>query len=167
VPDGNDTLSGGNGDDHLNGQVGNDVLNGGTGNDKLYGDDGIDRLIGFGSVGVDVGEYDELSGGGGADRFVLGNSATSFYVESGDGYAIITDYSRSQGDAIEVYGGGGQYSLAFTAVKDRNGADIGSSEADIEIYYSKGGSTDRIAVISNYALSNDILGVRITDFVFV
>jgi RTX calcium-binding nonapeptide repeat (4 copies) len=168
---GNDRLFGGNGNDSLNGGDGNDLLNGDTGNDDLFGNDGSDRLTGFGSVGLDASEYDELSGGQGADRFVLGNSTTPFYIESGEGYAILTDYSRSEGDAIEAYGGTGRYTLAVIPVKDRNGADIGSARADIEIYYSP--STygadrgNRIAVISDYALANDNSGVRTTDFVFV
>jgi hypothetical protein len=166
---GNDRLFGGNGDDSLNGGDGDDLLNGGAGNDSLFGNEGNDRLIGFGLVGLDASEHDELSGGQGADRFVLGDSTTPFYL--GSGYAIITDYSRSEGDAIEAYGGTGRYSLAIAPVKDRNGADIGSSRADIEIYYSPSAygadKGDRIAVISDYALAKDNSGVRTTDFVFV
>jgi RTX calcium-binding nonapeptide repeat (4 copies) len=168
---GNDSLSGGNGNDILNGGDGNDSLNGDFGDDKLDGGSGNDRLTGFGSVGLDASEYDVLFGWKGADRFILGNSATPFYIESGEGYAIIQDYSRAEGDAIEVYGGNGRYSLAITPVKDRNGYDIGSSAADLEIYYSpytfgidRG---DKIAVVPDYALSRDNLGVNIADFVFV
>jgi hypothetical protein len=173
--EGDDTLNGDSGDDKLYGNNGNDSLNGGSGDDVLSGDDGIDRLIGFGSVGLDASEYDVLSGGGGHDRFVLGNSSTSFYVESGDGYAIITDYfrdySRSEGDAIEVYGGRGRYSLNFVSVKGRDNYDIGSSATDTEIYYSPNTSGsdrgDRIAVVSDYLLSN-VADLRVSpDFVFV
>jgi Ca2+-binding RTX toxin-like protein len=169
--DGNDGLNGDAGDDELYGDDGNDTLNGGSGNDYLSGGDGNDRLTGFGSVGLDASEYDELSGGGGADRFVLGNSSTPFYVESGDGYAVITDYSRREGDAIEVYGKTGRYSLVVTPVLDRYGNDIGSSSADVEIYYSPNAfgtdRGDRIAVVSDIALSKDNLGVNTSDFVFV
>ncbi|HEY7428278.1 MAG TPA: CAP domain-containing protein, partial [Gemmataceae bacterium] len=70
------TAYGGSGDDVLIGGGGNDVLYGGDGNDRLYGRGGDDKLYGesgndvlFGGVGKD--EKDELTGGTGADRFLV------------------------------------------------------------------------------------------------
>jgi Ca2+-binding RTX toxin-like protein len=72
---GNDKLYGGDGKDILYGHNGNDMLDGGNHNDTLIGGSGNDKL--FGGAGNDVlnaggndwGEYDELTGGSGFDRF--------------------------------------------------------------------------------------------------
>lgn len=72
---GNDKLYGGDGKDILYGNNGNDMLDGGNHDDKLFGGSGNDKL--FGGSGNDIlnggvgdwGEYDELTGGGGFDRF--------------------------------------------------------------------------------------------------
>jgi Ca2+-binding RTX toxin-like protein len=74
---GNDALFGRGGDDRLIGNLGNDILAGGSGNDVLLGT--LDSPPGFG-----LGEQDMLSGGAGQDRFILGNSATSFYQDGGN-----------------------------------------------------------------------------------
>lgn len=101
-------------------------------NDTLTGGWGNDTLDGFGASGSP--QVDVLTGGGGADLFILDNGMGSVYYldpygNSHDSYAIITDYSLSQGDAIQLFGG---YSL------DRvfNGTDI---------YYGN----DLIAVVEN------------------
>ena len=72
-----DTLFGGKGADTLFGYGGFDTLSGGIGNDILIGGAGDDTLY----------------GGLGADRFVLG---------FGDGYDTIMDFSRAQGDRIDL-----------------------------------------------------------------
>jgi Ca2+-binding RTX toxin-like protein len=72
-----DTLFGGNANDTLFGYAGFDTLVGGAGNDILIGGAGDDTL----------------RGGLGADRFVLG---------FGDGYDTIADFSRAQGDRIDL-----------------------------------------------------------------
>lgn len=72
---GKDKLYGGDGRDILYGHNGNDLLDGGNHADTLIGGSGNDKL--FGGVGNDVlhaggndwGEYDELTGGSGYDRF--------------------------------------------------------------------------------------------------
>lgn len=61
---GNDTLFGNSGDDWLFGGDDNDDLNGDIGRDHLYGEYGDDDLDG----GYD-GEYDDVYGGAGNDRF--------------------------------------------------------------------------------------------------
>jgi Ca2+-binding RTX toxin-like protein len=86
-PDGNDVLYGGKG---------NDFLDGGKGSDKLYGDENNDVLVGYGgTIKTPSSEIDTLTGGSGADTFVLGDpnrdDLASFYI--GAGYAIITDFN--------------------------------------------------------------------------
>lgn len=75
-------LSGGAGDDTLVGMTGADTLLGGVGDDVLTGNGGSDRL----------------TGGGGADRFNFDKA----YPLSG-GVDTITDFSRSEGDRINVH----------------------------------------------------------------
>ena len=78
---------------------GGDVLEGGAGNDVLYG--GATQYYG------DYG-YDDLVGGGGADRFVLKTAdVTTRFAADGttnfDHYRdAIGDFSREQGDKIDI-----------------------------------------------------------------
>lgn len=104
---GHDTLNGGNGNDTLYGQDENDTLNGGLGHDRLYGGSDNDYLDGFYGPGAYVNggmpgaaQYDTLTGGSGADRFVVGTHSLVYY--RGNGYATITDFSRTQGDKIQI-----------------------------------------------------------------
>lgn len=85
---GNDLLNGRGGNDTLLGHGGADTLRGGAGADRLSGHRGNDLLIG--DAGRDI-----LTGGNGADRFRL----TS--LGSAD---VIKDFSRSQGDSLEILG---------------------------------------------------------------
>ena len=89
---GNDSLSGLAGNDRLVGFAGNDTLSGLTGNDTLDGGTGNDLLIG--GVGRDM-----LTGGGGVDLFRFLTLADSAVGSSRD---IITDFSRADGDRIDL-----------------------------------------------------------------
>ncbi|GAB1539267.1 hypothetical protein NUACC21_19330 [Scytonema sp. NUACC21] len=92
---GNDYLFGSDGDDTLgewyHGEPGSDWLDGGNGNDILYG-------YGRDTEGT---EYDNLTGGEGADKFVLGQETTTFVngyaYYLGDGYATIHDFKWWEG----------------------------------------------------------------------
>lgn len=106
---GNDTLNGLSGNDRLIGGFGNDSLLGGTGSDALAGGSGNDYINGYGGS---FGEYDILSGGSGADVFMLGGRFGSYY--RGRGYATITDFNRFQGDKISVYGSARNYQVVDT-----------------------------------------------------
>jgi len=91
---GNDLIYGGDGDDLLRGGSGRDQLYGGKGNDLLQGtENGSERFI------------DKLSGGEGADRFVLGNNGGNYYTKGGKrDYALIRDFNWGAGDKIQVEG---------------------------------------------------------------
>lgn len=135
---GNDTLNGGSGSDTLNGDYGNDNLNGGSGSDSLNGGNQNDILNGYGNS---INEFDTLTGGGGADKFMLGafSSSSSNTYYKGSGYATIVDYNSSQGDKILVSGNTEDYTLSEQVFIDLQG--IASISAVIEYY------GDRIALI--------------------
>lgn len=104
---GNDSLTGSSGDDFLLGYTGNDSLMGGVGIDFLIGEAGDDLLNGYGQTNF---EYDYLSGGVGADTFVLGDVSSAFYLEAG--FATIIDFDSTEGDKIQVFGNIEDYSLS-------------------------------------------------------
>ncbi len=106
--EGNDRISGGAGNDTLIGLGGNDTLYGEAGNDSLIGGNGNDYLDGYASYVSR--EFDTLTGGAGADTFVLGNARQGVLYQ-GDGNAIITDYS-SRDDYIQLKGSASDYQLS-------------------------------------------------------
>ena len=144
----NNNLSGLTGADTLNGLDGNDLLYGGSGNDVLNGGAGDDSLDGYGNdfstVATDESQIDILVGGSGKDTFVLGNFKNSYYVESGDGYAIIQDWESGIDKLQTSTVAGATYTIKHVAV-----SNIGDSRADTEIYYSNNGVKDRIAILQD------------------
>ena len=92
--DGNDRLAGGADSDFLEGDAGADVLSGGAGRDYLYGGSGNDRLQG--GTGTD-----DLYGGTGADLFIFNDGEFGGMSRSTADY--IADYSRAQGDRIDLH----------------------------------------------------------------
>lgn len=116
---GDDTLEGTPGANILSGGQNDDFLTGGAGNDALYGDLGNDTLIGIdpdvrtGSPGLlRIGEVDTLTGGAGADLFIIdqfeypwdwaGSPVVYAYDDlnettSGEGdYTLVTDFDPTQ-----------------------------------------------------------------------
>ena len=83
-------------------------------------------------------------GGSGKDTFVLGNFKNSYYVESGDGYAIIQDWESGIDKLQTSTVAGATYTIKHVAV-----SNIGDSRADTEIYYSNNGVKDRIAILQD------------------
>jgi Ca2+-binding RTX toxin-like protein len=148
---GNDTLSGSFDDDTLIGGQGNDVLYGGRSNDRLYGGAGNDTLWGA-YIGEE--EYDTLTGGAGADIFLIGltdfmGGFANLYL--GDGYATFKDFSRNQGDKIGVADdtNTSDYSL------DQSQNISGGNALDTLIYYQG----DLFAVVQ------DTTQVSVSDFI--
>jgi Ca2+-binding RTX toxin-like protein len=141
---GNDGLSGASGNDTLYGEAGNDDLFGNTGNDSLIGGIGNDYLDGFGN-GI---EYDTLTGGADADKFVLGAQASNnFYT--GFGFALIRDFKSSQGDKIAL----SETLDKYTLVSGNFG--YGTPALDTKILFGN----DQIGVLQ------DISNLKATDFV--
>jgi hypothetical protein len=101
---GNDYLNGGNNADILFGGNGADVIFGGAGSDLLSGDNGNDML--YGQSGNDIllggNGNDFLAGGTGNDLLSGGNGADTFLFRQGDGSDAILDFSRNQGDRIQI-----------------------------------------------------------------
>ena len=79
------------------GTAGDDVLTGTAGNDIILGGGGNDILNGYGGG---AGEIDTLTGGAGADTFMI-DAASWAYVN--DGHAIITDFQQGI-DRIDLAG---------------------------------------------------------------
>ncbi|MEM1393631.1 MAG: calcium-binding protein [Cyanobacteria bacterium P01_H01_bin.150] len=128
---GNDKLKGGKGDDYLNGGWGHDTLYGEHGHDNILGDIGNDKLVGgdgndtldgygasyyvaFGGTSPRSNESDTLTGGHGADVFVLGSKDftqdSKYYL--GHGHATITDFDSHEGDTIQLLGSSSHYHLS-------------------------------------------------------
>ena len=137
---GNDRLIGSAGDDILLGFTGNDTLLGGSGSDIIAGEAGDDILNGYGQTDW---EFDILSGGNGADTFVLGNVFDTFY--EGVGFATIIDFDSAAGDQLQVFGNSSDYSLL-------------EFDGGTDIYYQN----DLIGYVAN---TTDI--ILATDFIFV
>jgi Ca2+-binding RTX toxin-like protein len=135
----NDTIYGNAGNNGLNGVGGADYLAGLDGNDTLFGGDQSDTLEGgSGNDWLSGGvSYDTLHGGSGADRF--------FYNDNPNGdeayWDTIRDFSRAEGDKIDLGGIDAKFSVAgdqpFTWVGQTT-AVTGEGQLG---YYQSGGNT--------------------------
>jgi Ca2+-binding RTX toxin-like protein len=155
---GNDTLFGGAGDDVIfgnnlsgTGDDGNDILFGDTGSDNLNGGAGDDILNGTNDValGYHCGlEEDFLTGGTGADTFVLGSAQESYYtVDGANDCAIITDFSRLEGDMLRLHGDPSLYRFGS------NANDTSGSGSDLFAQTSDG-TYDLIAAFQGITFTN-------------
>jgi Ca2+-binding RTX toxin-like protein len=174
---GNDFLQGAGGADTLDGGIGTDTLTfafvdnasgvkvdfaAGTGNggnaegdsyakiENVIGTEFADTLIGDGAVNVLTGGLgkDGLTGGVGADRF---NFASVLESPAGAGRDVITDFSRAQGDKINL-----------TSIDADEGA--GGNQAFAFIGGSKFSGTAGELRFANEVVSGDVDGDSTADF---
>ena len=101
---GNDTVYGGGGADELRGDAGDDVLQGDGGNDVVKGGDGDDEI--HGGTGSDElwgndGD-DTIHAGEGGDWIKGGAGADTYVFITVDGIDMIADFSKSDGDSIDL-----------------------------------------------------------------
>jgi Ca2+-binding RTX toxin-like protein len=112
-----DSIVGGNKNSVLVGGGGNDTVSGGTQNDTINGTDRVFR---------GVGEADTLTGGGGANKFILGDRKGAYYQGNGNNdFATINDFNIF-GDSIDV-GNLTNYSFGFEGMNTINlfsGSDV-------------------------------------------
>ncbi|MEM6255959.1 MAG: NF038122 family metalloprotease [Cyanobacteria bacterium P01_D01_bin.156] len=124
--------------DFIQVEVSNDILRGGAGDDQLYGGLGNDTLNGTDEVAVGYSEKDTLTGGSGADVFILADADQVYYGTQGDAdYATITDFDAAV-DQVQLLG-----SVSYTQQ---------TQGRDIYLYLSNPGSaggSDLIAVFNN------------------
>ncbi len=102
----------------INGSIWNDYLEGTSSSDSIFAHEGDDILNG-GGYSYDSFEYDTLTGGAGADTFVLGDYFGAQY--EGFGYATITDFDWEEGDKIQVFGSLNDY---YVSTNGSGGVDI-------------------------------------------
>jgi Ca2+-binding RTX toxin-like protein len=129
-------LAGNAADNQLVGSIGADTLDGREGNDMLTGGGG----------------QDTLTGGGGADRFRFDAASDSVVGASAD---VITDFSRAQGDRIDL----SQIDANRAATGDQAFAFIGTG-----LYTGVAGQL-RYAVDGGVTIiAGDVDGDRVSDF---
>ncbi len=143
-----DLLYGGAGDDTLFGEGDDDTLLGGAGNDELDGGVGNDLLAGAVRGGTN---FDTLTGGEGADQFILGreNSSSNRSFYQGSGSATITDFNLEEGDTILVAGDVNDYNLANQVFIGLDGVASLSTEISL--------NGDLIALVQGVEQSNVVL----------
>ncbi|WP_203074067.1 calcium-binding protein [Falsiroseomonas ponticola] len=139
-----DRLSGGNGADQISGQAGHDTLLGGLGADTLSGDAGSDWLAGGGGADlvrggegrdlITLGADDTVSGGSGADRFVLAEVASATITDLAPGDVL--DLSALPGLSFignaAFSGMAGEVRLQrFGLEIDRDGNGVGETFIDV------------------------------------
>ncbi len=140
---GDDILFGGAGNDLIFGYSGDDILDGGAGDDILVGNS--IQQFGNNISPVDYDSIDALTGGSGADRFVIGSSSGSAYftpffnIPSTPNHARITDFNPNEGDVIQLTGQASNYFLSVS----------GGSTFIFANRTIAGVDSDLVAVVSN------------------
>jgi Ca2+-binding RTX toxin-like protein len=198
--EGNDTVFGGSGIDTLEGGIGNDTLNGGTGIDTLIGGSDHDLLNGgadndflFGDLDGEViggndkldGGFgdDTLEGGAGADILTGGDDADLFVFRVGRGPSndsplsgrdSITDFSRAQGDRIDLsaldalLNQSGDQRFTFLGTLSSASSQAGSvsvvgTGADVTVFVNIDGGSADMAI--NVHLTNPSIPLSAVDFI--
>ncbi|WP_354636243.1 Calx-beta domain-containing protein [Planktothricoides raciborskii] len=160
-----DSLSGGAGKDFLWGDLGNDTLSGEENNDTLQGGGGSDLLSGDAGNDILIGvnpdapnsepEIDTLTGGEGADTFVLGDATTAYCIAAGgDDYALITDFDLNA-DMLQLHGRSTDYRIAeLSKVIGHYSGLQGEQDivqTDAQIFRTTNGQDELIAVVQGVA----------------
>lgn len=105
----------------LVGTMVSDTIYGYQGNDTLSGLGGNDVLVG-GERGNHV-EIDRLTGGSGADKFILGDYHGNLYSVAGNyDYALITDFQTGHIDSVQL--DQGNYTLGSSPINGISGTAI-------------------------------------------
>lgn len=102
---GDDFLDAGGGDDRIYAGAGDDTVLAGAGNDSITGDDGNDWLEGgAGQDTIYAGEGDDTLSGGAGDGDVLsgGNGADTYVMRRGDGRDSIEGFYRADRDRLDL-----------------------------------------------------------------
>ncbi|MFK8185517.1 MAG: NF038122 family metalloprotease [Phormidesmis sp.] len=116
-------------------ESGNDFIVGGIGSDTLEGGSGNDVLDGTDVIAAGYFEKDVLSGGLGADIFIVGNADQSYYLGGGmEDYATITDFNAFE-DMIQLHGSASDYSQ--------------QQQGDDTYLYAQGDDAELVAVLKN------------------
>ncbi|WP_207476744.1 right-handed parallel beta-helix repeat-containing protein [Arenibaculum pallidiluteum] len=141
---GGNLIKGQDGNDTLLGMGGADTLQGGAGNDRLEGGDGSDILTG--GSGKDV-----LVGGSGSDRFDFNLASES----KGSSRDQILDFSRSQGDKID---------LAGIDASTKASGNQGFSFLGTGSFTGKAGQLHIKTIDGQHVLEGDVNGDKVADF---
>ena len=125
----NINANGNSGANAIYGNSGANALAGDLGSDLISGGEGTDTLTGCSTAsGRGKGEIDILTGGSGADRFVLG-SGGALYSDGNrkkaglEDYALITDFSVGE-DSLQLSGKAKNYFLKSSGVKGVSGRGL-------------------------------------------
>lgn len=141
------------GSDTITGNSDNNSLTGNTGNDKLNGKDGDDTLLGTSAESKGAYESDTLTGGVGADRFILGDTNGAYYKADGNNdFTKINDFGS--GDLIQL-----GTNETYTTVRKDTGFNLllttsGTKELIASVKTSSLGSSDAANVSPEDILSN-------------
>jgi Ca2+-binding RTX toxin-like protein len=166
----NDTIVGNSDRNQIDGNDGNDSMTGGSGDDLMHGGNGNDIINGTDRMARGVGEVDSLTGGGGANTFILGDKQGAFYLGNGrNDYAVINGYDLTK-DRIQLSSVKGKirYRLESNGtidlfVKQQGQGDdliakivLAKTFSQIVNPSSKGASKNKFAISSMSGLGSDL-----------